>query len=147
MTKYVDELYAEVFARRYGMATIGLRYFNVFGRGRIRRAPYAAVIPRWSAGADARRGVLIYGDGETSRDFCYVANVVQANLLAATAERPGGDGQVYNVASAAAPTSTSCSRDPRRPARSGAPAVAGAEPAMCRRARATSRTRRPTNRR
>lgn len=98
VTKYVNELYAEVFARCYGFATIGLRYFNVFGPRQDPNGAYAAVIPKWTA--DLLRGepVFINGDGETSRDFTYVANAVQANLLAATAAEPEALNQVYNVA-------------------------------------------------
>ena len=97
VTKYVNELYAEVFARSYGFSTVGLRYFNVFGRRQDPQGPYAAVIPRWIAALLRREPVFINGDGETSRDFCPVANVVQANLLAATAPAEALN-QVYNVA-------------------------------------------------
>ncbi len=98
VTKYVNELYAEVFSRTYGFHTIGLRYFNVFGRRQDPNGAYAAVIPRWTASMLAGEQVYINGDGETSRDFCYVDNAVQANLLAAMAEDPGAKNQVYNVA-------------------------------------------------
>jgi UDP-N-acetylglucosamine 4-epimerase len=98
VSKYVNELYAEVFSRCYGIETIGLRYFNVFGPRQDPDGPYAAVIPRWIAAMIQGRPVEITGDGKTSRDFCYVANVVQANLLAATARAPGAANQVYNVA-------------------------------------------------
>jgi len=87
-TKAACELYAEVFARCYGLETIGLRYFNVFGPRQDPNGPYAAVIPRWIAAMLHGAPVVINGDGQTSRDFCYVANVVQANLLAATAPKP-----------------------------------------------------------
>ncbi|MCQ4346592.1 SDR family oxidoreductase [Pseudomonas stutzeri] len=97
VTKYVNELYAEVFARCYGFASIGLRYFNVFGPRQDPEGAYAAVIPRWTAAMIRGEPVAINGDGATSRDFCYVANVVQANLLAAYAA-PGARNQVYNVA-------------------------------------------------
>ena len=98
LTKYVNELYAEVFARCYGTQTVGLRYFNVFGPRQDPDGAYAAVIPKWVS--DMIRGETIYinGDGETGRDFCYVDNVVQANLLAATADEPEALNQVYNVA-------------------------------------------------
>lgn len=97
VTKYVNELYADVFGRCYGMETIGLRYFNVFGRRQDPHGAYAAVIPQWVT-AMIRNSVLrINGDGETSRDFCYIDNVVQANLLAATADA-GAANQVYNIA-------------------------------------------------
>ena len=97
VTKYVDELYADVFARAYGSACVGLRYFNVFGRRQDPEGAYAAVIPRWIAAMMRGDEVVINGDGETSRDFCYIDNVVQANLLAALAG-PDGVNQVYNVA-------------------------------------------------
>lgn len=98
VTKYLNELYADVFARAYGIATVGLRYFNVFGPRQDPEGPYAAVIPRWVSAMLAGRQCVINGDGETSRDFCYVANAVQANLLAATTENPAALNQVYNVA-------------------------------------------------
>jgi UDP-N-acetylglucosamine 4-epimerase len=97
VTKYVNELYADVFQRTYGMSTIGLRYFNVFGRRQDPNGAYAAVIPRWIGQLLAGQPCVINGDGETSRDFCYIGNVVQANLLAAMAE-PDASGEVYNVA-------------------------------------------------
>src|SRR6185369_10463595 len=98
VTKYVNELYADVFARCYGFNSIGLRYFNVFGPRQDPNGAYAAVIPKWTAALLAGETVYINGDGETSRDFCYVANAVQANLLAATSERADARNQVYNVA-------------------------------------------------
>lgn len=98
VTKYVDEIYADVFARCYGMAAIGLRYFNVFGGRQDPQGAYAAVIPRWADAMLNGRPIVIYGDGETTRDFCYIANVVQANLLAATSRDPDVLGQVYNIA-------------------------------------------------
>lgn len=98
VTKYVNELYADVFARCYGFETIGLRYFNVFGRRQDPEGAYAAVIPKWTAALLKGETVYINGDGETSRDFCYVANAVQANILAATTQNPGARSQVYNVA-------------------------------------------------
>ncbi|VTU40972.1 UDP-glucose 4-epimerase [Variovorax sp. PBS-H4] len=98
VTKYVNELYAEVFSRCYGFDTVGLRYFNVFGRRQDPNGAYAAVIPRWAAAMLRGEPVYINGDGQTSRDFCYVANVVQANLLAATTEDQAAKNQVYNVA-------------------------------------------------
>src|SRR5690606_32083616 len=97
VTKYVDELYADVFTRAYGTPSVGLRYFNVFGRRREPAGAYAAVIPRWIAAMIGNEEVVINGDGETSRDFCYIENVVQANVLAALAG-PDGMNQVYNVA-------------------------------------------------
>lgn len=98
VTKYVNELYAAVFARSYGLASVGLRYFNVFGPRQDPNGAYAAVIPRWAASMLAGDTVYINGDGQTSRDFCFVANAVQANLLAGTTTRPEAIDQVYNVA-------------------------------------------------
>jgi UDP-N-acetylglucosamine 4-epimerase len=98
VTKYVNEVYADVFARCYGIETIGLRYFNVFGQRQDPEGAYAAVIPKWIASSIRGEDVFINGDGETSRDFCYVANAVQANLLSATAQEIGAVNQVYNVA-------------------------------------------------
>lgn len=98
VTKYVNELYADVFARSYGFASIGLRYFNVFGPRQDPKGAYAAVVPKWTDALLKGEPVLINGDGETSRDFTYVANAVQANLLAATTTAPEANNQVYNVA-------------------------------------------------
>jgi UDP-N-acetylglucosamine 4-epimerase len=98
VTKYVDEIYGDVFGRCYGVASIGLRYFNVFGSRQDPEGAYAAVIPRWTEAMLHSRPIVIYGDGETSRDFCYIANVVQANLLAATSADSEVLGQVFNVA-------------------------------------------------
>jgi UDP-N-acetylglucosamine 4-epimerase len=98
VTKYVNELYAAQFGRHYGLETIGLRYFNVFGPRQDPDGPYAAVIPKWVAAMIAGERVFINGTGETSRDFCYVANVVQMNLLAATCGNAEAVNQVYNVA-------------------------------------------------
>jgi UDP-N-acetylglucosamine/UDP-N-acetylgalactosamine 4-epimerase len=98
VTKYVNELYAEVFGRAYGMQTMGLRYFNVFGARQDPEGAYAAVIPRWVRSLLLGETVIINGDGETSRDFCYVANAVQANLLAGCATEPEALNRVYNVA-------------------------------------------------
>lgn len=98
VTKYVNELYADVFARCYGFTTIGLRYFNVFGKRQDPDGAYAAVIPKWTAAMIKGDDVFINGDGETSRDFCFIENTVQANLLAATATDEAARNQVYNVA-------------------------------------------------
>ena len=98
VTKYLNELYAAVFARTYGMHTVGLRYFNVFGPRQDPNGAYAAVIPRWAAAMLRGETCVINGDGQTSRDFCFVANAVQANLLAATTEQPEALDTVYNVA-------------------------------------------------
>ncbi len=97
-TKAVNELYADVFGRVYQLPCVGLRYFNVFGPRQDPDGAYAAVIPKWLAALLQGEPVRINGDGETSRDFCYVANVVQANLLAATATKPRALNQVYNIA-------------------------------------------------
>jgi UDP-N-acetylglucosamine 4-epimerase len=97
VTKYVNELYAGVFAKTYGFKTIGLRYFNVFGKRQDPNGAYAAVIPKWTAAMIGGEDVFINGDGETSRDFCFIENTVQMNILAATAKEENKD-QVYNVA-------------------------------------------------
>jgi UDP-N-acetylglucosamine 4-epimerase len=98
VTKYLNELYADVFARTYGFKTIGLRYFNIFGQRQDPDGAYAAVIPKWFSGLIQGETVYINGDGETSRDFCFIDNCVQANLLAATADREDAANQVYNIA-------------------------------------------------
>jgi UDP-N-acetylglucosamine 4-epimerase len=98
VSKLVDELYAAVFARCYGLNSVGLRYFNVFGPRQDPNGAYAAVIPKWIDALMRGDQVYINGDGETSRDFCYVTNVTQANLLAATTENPEALNTVYNVA-------------------------------------------------
>lgn len=98
VTKYVNELYADVFARCYGFETVGLRYFNIFGRRQDPDGAYAAVIPKWFAALLHGDTVYINGDGETSRDFCYIDNAIQANLLAACATEKEALNQVYNVA-------------------------------------------------
>ncbi|MDP2562103.1 NAD-dependent epimerase/dehydratase family protein [Psychrobium sp. 1_MG-2023] len=97
VTKYVNELYAGVYARTYGFKTIGLRYFNVFGQRQDPNGAYAAVIPKWTAAMIKGEDVFINGDGETSRDFCFIENTVQMNILAATAPDEAKD-EVYNVA-------------------------------------------------
>jgi UDP-N-acetylglucosamine 4-epimerase len=97
-TKRANELYAEVFAGCYQMETIGLRYFNVFGPRQDPNGAYAAVIPKWIAAMMRNEPIHINGDGETTRDFCYVTNVVQANLLAATVQKPEAINEIYNVA-------------------------------------------------
>jgi len=98
VTKYVNELYAEIFARCYGFGSIGLRYFNVFGPRQDPDGAYAAVIPKWIAGMIRNEPVFINGDGKTARDFCYVDNAVQANLLAGMVANPAAVNQVYNIA-------------------------------------------------
>lgn len=97
VTKYVNELYADVFNRTYGLNTTGLRYFNVFGKRQDPDGAYAAVIPKWAAAMIENQDVSVNGDGETSRDFCFIENAVQANILAATSDE-NGKNQVYNVA-------------------------------------------------
>lgn len=97
-TKYINEIYADVFARCYGIPYAGLRYFNVFGKRQDPNGAYAAVIPKWIAHMIKNEPVVINGDGETSRDFCYIENNIQANLLAATTENPDAVNQVYNIA-------------------------------------------------
>lgn len=97
-TKWMDEIYADTFARAYGFESIGLRYFNVFGPRQDPAGAYAAVIPKWLATLLRREPVHLFGDGETSRDFCFIDNVVQANILAATATNPAAINQAYNVA-------------------------------------------------
>lgn len=97
VTKYVNELYAGVYARTYGFKSIGLRYFNVFGKRQDPNGAYAAVIPKWTAAMINGEDVFINGDGETSRDFCFIENTVQMNILAAVAEEEVKD-EVYNVA-------------------------------------------------
>ncbi|HCA26740.1 MAG TPA: LPS biosynthesis protein WbpP [Betaproteobacteria bacterium] len=96
--KYANELYADVFGRVYGMGCIGLRYFNVFGRRQDPAGAYAAVVPAWFSQLLQGKECFINGDGATSRDFCYIDNVVQANILAACAEDPAARAQVYNIA-------------------------------------------------
>ena len=97
VTKYVNELYADVFARTYGFKTIGLRYFNIFGKRQTPDGAYAAVIPKWTAAMIAGDEVFINGDGDTSRDFNFIENALQANILAATTTEEAKN-QVYNVA-------------------------------------------------
>jgi UDP-N-acetylglucosamine 4-epimerase len=97
-TKAMDEVYAGVFDRAYGFESIGLRYFNVFGPRQDPEGAYAAVIPHWIAALLKRQPVYINGDGETTRDFCYIENVVQANLLAAMTSHPDAANEVYNIA-------------------------------------------------
>lgn len=98
VTKVVNELYASVFARCYGFKSIGLRYFNIFGKRQDPNGAYAAVIPKWVASLIAGEQVFINGDGETSRDFCYIDNTVQMNLLAALTQSEEALDQIYNVA-------------------------------------------------
>ena len=98
VSKAVNELYANVFARTYGFKTIGLRYFNIFGKRQDPNGAYAAVIPKWVSEILNKEDVFINGDGETSRDFCYIDNTIQINLLAATTNNDDATDQIYNVA-------------------------------------------------
>ena len=98
VTKLVNELYAEVFEKTYNFKAIGLRYFNIFGQRQDPEGAYAAVIPKWVASLLKGEPVYINGDGETSRDFCYIDNVMQINILAATTDNEDATNQVYNVA-------------------------------------------------
>ncbi len=98
VTKYTNELYADVFTKTYGMETIGLRYFNVFGRRQDPNGAYAAVIPKWVSALLSGEDVYINGDGETSRDFTYIDNVIQMNLLAGTTANKDAFGEAFNVA-------------------------------------------------
>lgn len=98
VTKRVNELYAEIFSKTYGIECIGLRYFNVFGRRQNLEGPYAAVIPIWVANLLQGKTCVVNGDGATSRDFCYIENVLQANLLAAIVDNPQAVNTVYNIA-------------------------------------------------
>jgi len=97
VTKVVNELYADVFAQTYAFKSIGLRYFNIFGRRQDPNGVYAAVIPKWAASMISNEPIFINGDGQTSRDFCYIENAIQANLLAAVSSEEAA-GQIYNVA-------------------------------------------------
>jgi UDP-N-acetylglucosamine 4-epimerase len=108
VTKRCNELYAQVFGRTYGMETIGLRYFNVFGPRQDPNGPYAAVIPRWLEAIRSGQQAVMYGDGTTSRDFCFVRNVVQANILAGTVD--GGSAAVNGVVNIACGATTSLKR-------------------------------------
>jgi len=98
ITKYVDELYAGIFGKIYGMSTIGLRYFNVFGRRQDPESAYAAVFPKFIKALLSHKSPIIYGDGKQSRDFTYIENVIQANELAATTTNPEAENTVFNVA-------------------------------------------------
>lgn len=98
VSKYVNELYASVFSRTFRINTVGLRYFNVFGKRQDPKGSYAAVIPRWIDAFIKNEPVYIFGDGSTSRDFCYIENVIQANLLAAISENLSESGEIFNIA-------------------------------------------------
>lgn len=107
VTKRIDELYARVFEQCYGVESVGLRYFNVFGRRQDPAGAYAAVIPRWVATLLSRQRCTVFGDGQATRDFCHVSNVVRANLLAAAHAPSTATGREYNIACG---TSTSVNR-------------------------------------
>jgi UDP-N-acetylglucosamine 4-epimerase len=128
VTKCVNELYAEVFSKTYGMECVGLRYFNVFGRRQSPEGPYAAVIPIWVAALMEGKSCRVHGDGGTSRDFCYVDNVLQANLLAATTENREAVNRVYNIAVGEQTTLTDLYRMIRARLVALRPDVAGLEP-------------------
>ena len=128
VTKYVNELYADVFARLYDLPVVGLRYFNVFGPRQDPDGAYAAVIPKWISSMIKGEPVYINGDGETSRDFCYVENVAQANLLAATTKREDAINTVYNVAVGERTTLAELYENLRQLLRSGFPALTEAKP-------------------
>lgn len=98
VTKYVNELYADVFNKAYGFNSIGLRYFNVFGKRQTPKSTYAAVIPKWINSIIRNNEIFINGDGKTSRDFCFIDNAIQANILAATTENIDALNQIFNVA-------------------------------------------------
>jgi UDP-N-acetylglucosamine/UDP-N-acetylgalactosamine 4-epimerase len=128
VTKYVNELYAGVFTRVYGLEAVGLRYFNVFGPRQDPSGAYAAVIPRWIGQLFEGVPCQINGDGETSRDFCYVENAIQANLVAATADHLEGPDLVYNVSCGGRTTLNELFRLIRGELREFQPDVAGSEP-------------------
>jgi UDP-N-acetylglucosamine 4-epimerase len=128
VTKAAGERYVQVFGAAYGLPVASLRYFNVFGPRQDPNGPYAAVIPRWIAALLRGAPVQIFGDGETSRDFCYVANTVQANLLAATAKDPAALGQAFNVAVGERTTLNQLFRNLRDRLAARAPQVAAVEP-------------------
>jgi UDP-N-acetylglucosamine 4-epimerase len=127
ITKYVNELYADVFARTYGTGSIGLRYFNVFGRRQDPNGAYAAVIPKWVDSFIRHEAILINGDGEYSRDFTYIDNVLQANLLAALTENVDAVNQVYNVAYGDRTTLNQLAQGLRETLSAYDPAIAGIE--------------------
>lgn len=128
-SKAANELYAQSFQLTYGIQTVGLRYYNVFGRRQDPEGAYAAVIPRWISNLLLDRPCEIYGDGETTRDFCFVANVVEANILSAMATNAGATGQQYNVACARSVTLNELFRLMRDQLSLIVPRVASAEPA------------------
>lgn len=128
VTKYVNELYADVFARTYGLESIGLRYFNIFGKRQDPNGAYAAVIPLWFASLIHGDTVYINGDGKTSRDFCYIDNCIQANILAALSEESSSVNRVYNVAFGQRTTLTELFKMIRKRVAVKYPAVMNTEP-------------------
>jgi UDP-N-acetylglucosamine 4-epimerase len=128
-SKRINEIHADVFGQAYGMETVGLRYFNVFGLRQDPNGPYAAVIPRWVEALLEGKTVEIYGDGRTSRDFCYVANVVQANLLASVVVDRSAVNQVYNIASGRRTTLNGLFRELQRLLAEGRPDIRDRRPA------------------
>ncbi len=98
VTKYVNELYADVYKKSYNFNSIGLRYFNVFGKRQTPNSAYAAVIPKWVDAMVKNKQIFINGDGSTSRDFCFIENAIQANILAATTTDKNALNQIYNIA-------------------------------------------------
>jgi UDP-N-acetylglucosamine/UDP-N-acetylgalactosamine 4-epimerase len=131
VTKFANELYAAVFASCYGIEAIGLRYFNVFGPRQDPNGEYAAVIPKWTTALIKGEPVFINGDGETSRDFCYIANAVQANLLAATTRNSDSVNEIYNVAVGDRTTLNNLYSEVRRLLASGFPHTENASPQYC----------------
>lgn len=127
-SKASNEVYAESFGRTYGLPVIGLRYFNIFGARQDPQGAYAAVIPRWIAALLDREPCEIFGDGETSRDFCHVENVAQANLLAATDDAANGISRIYNVACGCQTTLNELFRMLRLGLAGYEPAIAAAQP-------------------
>jgi len=130
-TKVMNEIYADVFARNFNLQSIGLRYFNVFGQRQDPEGAYAAVIPKWIAALLRNEPIHINGDGETSRDFCFIENVVQANLLAARTAKPEAINQVYNIALGDRTTLNELFRQIQQSLTPHNPAVAGAKPVYC----------------
>ena len=127
-SKAINETYAVAFEMAYGMRTVGLRYFNIFGPRQDPEGAYAAVIPRWASNLLLELPCVIYGDGETTRDFCHVGNVVQANLLAATTNHASATGEAYNIACAAPLTLNALYETMRRQLEQSLPRVGSAAP-------------------
>ena len=128
VTKAAGERYVEVFGHAYGLPVVSLRYFNVFGPRQDPDGPYAAVIPRWIAALLQGRTVQIFGDGETSRDFCYLANAIQANVLAAVTDEAAALGETFNVAVGERATLNELFAQVRERLAKHSPAIASAQP-------------------